>query len=423
MQNIIMKKYISLFLSILILTASVVSCGNNTSDEDGNASVKSDPPIESHNSIDKNEDSTSGESAPVGDNSADSEASAPSNSESVPPSDESTPIEDESKTEAYKPQGGEFSFPNGLLILNDRCMESFGGSYDNANLYYQYVTEHKTKLGDDVNVFSLVVPTASSIYLQEVVIDGKDFYASYGGDQVKKLSYLDDLFAKDGDVVSVNVYDELFKHWNEEIYFRTDWHWTQLGAYYAAQVFAKSAGYEMEKLNSGYYKEVIKSADDGTQLGFLGSLYASTDRPKVLADNPDRFFWYEFNHEYTVDYYDRETGTTLKRTRNTCYPTISNEYVSSWYMTFLDADNNVCKINTGNKNGKVAVVFKDSFGNCFAPMLMSMYETIYTVDFRYFTQNSVEFCQNVGATDVLFVMSSFSAMGSNCLNIGRMARR
>lgn len=411
-----MKKYISLILSVVILLSALVSCSDQSADEN---SSKSDSTSDIESKVES--EIISSESDAVNTNSDEPESEpSMSTEDSIA---ESTPENDESKTEAYKPQGGEFSFPNGLLILGDRCMESFGGSYDNANLYYQYVTEHKNKLGDDVNVFSLVVPTASSIYLQQVVIDGEDFYKKYGGQQVEKLAYIDEKFAEDSGVVSVNVYDELFKHWNEEIYFRTDWHWTQLGAYYAAQVFAKAAGYDMKKLNSGYYNEVTKSDDSGTQLGFLGSLYASTNRPQVLANSPDRFFWYEFNHAYTVDYYDRETGTNLKRTRNTCYPTISNDYVSSWYMTFLDADNNVCKINTGNENGKVAVVFKDSFGNCFAPMLMSMFETVYTVDFRYFTENSVEFCQSVGATDVLFVMSSFSAMGNNCLNIGRMARR
>ena len=36
---------------------------------------------------------------------------------------------------------------NGLLILGDRCMEAFGGSYDTANLYAQYVTKYKADLG------------------------------------------------------------------------------------------------------------------------------------------------------------------------------------------------------------------------------------------------------------------------------------
>ena len=408
-----MKKYLSLVLAVMILVSAFVSCGNEIDINEDNSSQTGTQNSESElNNSSAPDDSTGG--API-------EISSATDGNSS--EDESKTPETESKNPAYEPQGGEFSFPNGLLLIGDRCMESFGGSYDNANLYYQYVTEHKDKLGEDVNVYSMVVPTASSIYLQELVIDGENYYDKYGGKQVDKLGYLDELFEEDDKVVSVNVYDTLFEHWNEAIYFRTDWHWTQLGAYYAAKLLGEKAGLEIADINSDYYTKAGKYNEDGSFKPFLGSLYASAGRPQALKNSPEEFFWYEFNHEYTVDYYDRETGTKLKTTRTTCYPNISDDYVSSWYMTFLDADNNVCKINTGTKNGRVAVVFKVSFGNCFAPMLSSMFETVYTVDFRYFTGNSVTFCQDVGATDVIFALSSFSAMGPNCLNIGRMVRR
>lgn len=330
---------------------------------------------------------------------------------------------DNDSTNPYAPTDEPFEFANGLMIIGTRCMEAFGGRYDNATLYSKYVSQHKADLGDAVNVYSMVVPTSGSIYLQDYVVDGENYYEKYGGQQVEKLEYIDELFADGTGVVSLNVYETLFKHWDEDIYFRTDWHWTQLGAYYAAQVFSEKSGLNMADLDSGYYTKDGKYNEDGTAKAFIGAFYASSGKAQVLKDNPDELFWYEFNHDYTVDYYDRETGKTLKTTRNTCYPHINDAAVSSWYMSFLDADNNICKINTGTDNGRVAVVFKDSFGNCFAPMLMSMFETVYTVDFRYFTENSVEFCQSVGATDVLFVLSSFSAMGNNCLNIGKMRLR
>lgn len=393
-----MKKFVALLLLLSLFTAAISACANIEYDDESSSSS----------------DTSSGV---IG---VSSEAPSVDSSIFDVSVDDSTSVADSSVFSEHPDNGAGLSFSNGLLILGNRCMESFAGTYDGANYYSQVVKQYKKDLGDNVNVYSLVAPTSSSIYLKNVIRDGVDFYEKYGGNQADKLAYLDEKFENSG-VVSVNVYDALYKHWDEQIYFRTDWHWTQLGAYYAAEEFAKVAGLEIKSINDDtYYEKTGKYNEDGTPKAFIGTFYASAGSPAVLKNNPDEFFWYDFKHDYTVDYYDRETGKTLKSTRDTCYLHINDSYTSAWYMTFLDADNNLCKINTGTKNGKTIVLFKDSFGNCFAPLLMSMYETIYVVDCRYFTANSITFCKDVGATDVMFVISSFSAMGQNAQKIESM---
>lgn len=395
-----MKKFVSLLLLFSLLSVAFSACTNIEYDDASSSTADSSAESNGASSIDN----------VTSESSLDSEQSGSNDSS----------VEDSSVFSEHPDEGAGLTFSNGLLILGNRCMESFAGTYEGANYYSQVIKQYKKDLGDDVNVYSLVAPTSSSIYLRNVIRDGVDFYEKYGGNQADKLDYLDEKFEGSG-VVSVNVYDALYKHWDEQIYFRTDWHWTQLGAYYAAKKFAEVAGLTIEPLsNTNYYEKTGKYNDDGTPKAFVGTFYASAGSPAVLKNNPDEFFWYDFKHEYSVDYYDVETGKKLKATRDTCYLYINDSYTSAWYMTFLDADNNLCKINTGTNNGKTIVVFKDSFGNCFAPLLMSMYETIYVVDCRYFTENSISFCKNVGATDVIFAISSFSAMGQNAQKIESM---
>ncbi len=408
-----MKKTAAIILAIITVLTAFTACSNIEYDDGSD-----EPDIYNSGTVNSEQGSDAASSASGTDDSsaAIDDSSAASEPESVAGTDDSSAFEDVSDT------GAGLDFANGLIILGDRCMESFGGTYDSANYYAQVVAQYKKDLGDSVDVYSLVAPTSSSIYLRNVVRDGVDFYEKYGGSQAEKLDYLDEKFEGTG-VKSVNVYDALYSHWDEQIYFRTDWHWTQLGAYYAAEKFAEVAGLDFKKLDSGYYTKNGKYNDDGSPKPFLGSLFNSAGSPAVLRDNPDEFFWYDFNHTYSVDYYDVETGKTLKATRDTCNLHISDEYNSAWYMTFLDADNNLCKINTGTNNGKTAVVFKDSFGNAFAPLLMSVYETVYVVDIRYYTGNSITFCKDVGATDVIFALSSFSAMGGNCKKIAEMRSR
>jgi len=273
-----MKKFLAFLLLVTLTLSTVIGCSPVDSDTVSEAPQNNSQP--QNNTTD-----TSSSETNVNTSADSSVVTPPASSEVV---------------NSYKPNNGEFSFPNGLIILGDRCMESFGGTYEKADLYTQYVVKHKEDLGDGVNVYSMVVPTASSIYLQDVVRDGVDYYEKYGGNQVDKLAYLDEKFQNTG-VVSVNVYDELFAHWDEAIYFRTDWHWTQLGAYYAANKFASVAGLSFKTLDSGYYTKNGKYNDDGSFKPFIGSFYASAGYPAALKNSPEEFFWYDFNHAYTVD--------------------------------------------------------------------------------------------------------------------------
>jgi hypothetical protein len=76
-------------------------------------------------------------------------------------------------------------------------------------------------------------------------------------------------------------------------------------------------------------------------------------------------------------------------------------------------DEQITQVNTSCKNARTLVIFKDSYGNALVPMLTSSFENIYVCDMRYFDLNAISFIQQVGATDVLFAMNTFSATGGN----------
>lgn len=64
-------------------------------------------------------------------------------------------------------------------------------------------------------------------------------------------------------------------------------------------------------------------------------------------------------------------------------------------------------------NKRTLVIVKDSYGNALVPYLTQSFSDIYVIDMRYFDLNAVSFMQQVGATDVLFAMNTFSATGGN----------
>ena len=73
----------------------------------------------------------------------------------------------------------------------------------------------------------------------------------------------------------------------------------------------------------------------------------------------------------------------------------------AYYCSFLGSDDRIAKIETDVKNGRTLVVFKQSFGNALIPFLTSGFEKIYVCDMRYFNLNAIQFCKDVGATDLL----------------------
>lgn len=60
----------------------------------------------------------------------------------------------------------------------------------------------------------------------------------------------------------VRVFDKLMEHKDEHIYFRSDVHWTALGAYYAYRAFCEASGQEAADINEDFTK--------GTYEPFLG---------------------------------------------------------------------------------------------------------------------------------------------------------
>lgn len=58
-------------------------------------------------------------------------------------------------------------------------------------------------------------------------------------------------------------------------------------------------------------------------------------------------------------------------------------------------------------------MFKESYGNGVVPFLTSGFEKIYVCDIRYFNLNAVDFCKNVGATDLVFSVCTYTPAGTN----------
>ncbi len=284
---------------------------------------------------------------------------------------------------------------NGVKMYGEKAgIMLFGGNDKQGQRYAELISSYKRELGDGVNVYNMVVPTSVEFYLPKK-------YAKYSNSEKREIEFI---YSKltDG-VIPVDAYSVLEAHKDEYIYFRTDHHWSDLGAYYAYTAFCNAIGQTPPPL-SDYTAKTKEEL-------FVGSLFGYTN-DITLKNNPDTFTYYMTKSPFKGETYNYRTLTLTEA--NPIY----HEYAtgSAMYGMFLGSDGIHVKITTSAGTGRNIVMFKESYGNAFAPYLIDSFDEIYVIDIRYFGKNAVQYIKDVGATDVLFINNVFAANTSKLID-------
>ena len=158
-----------------------------------------------------------------------------------------------------------------VYIAGDTAFELYYFSQASADAYASMVNTVHARLGSGVGVYDLLAPTSFGVCLDENIQEQMG-----ASSQKDAFQYI--YSRLDPGVKKVDVFDELVRHNAEYIYFRTDHHWTQLGAYYAYRIFAEQKGIRPHELSEFEHR---------TYPDFLGSFYAYSNQAEALAANPD----------------------------------------------------------------------------------------------------------------------------------------
>lgn len=333
-----------------------------------------------------------------GGNSGGSSSTSGNGTESTPSSAESNSGSSSSESPKQpEPQDGDGEMEGTVFVIKgERGIALFGGSYKGGTEYAQTISDIKAQVGDGVNFYSMVMPTAGSYYMPAR-------YKNLMGDEQAHITNINNSLVG---VMPVNIFDILDAHKDEDIYFKTDHHWQQLGAFYAAEEFAKVAGVPFIPLS-----EYTKESRDG----YVGSLYGYSGESAEILKVPDTFTYYKPPTKNKVTRYDPDM--TNARGDGLLW-NIDNMNMSSWYLAF-GVDNVITHIETECTNGRTLVMVGDSYDNAMVSTLTGSFSDIWVVDMRahletpYFAMNIVDFIKKKGATDVLFSADTFSAVGSN----------
>lgn len=173
---------------------------------------------------------------------------------------------------------------------------------------------------------------------------------------------------------------------NDKLYYKTDHHWTTLGAYEAFKSLSKVWGLNTEKVTFDFF--TVSTTFEGT-LGSKAGVHETTD--EIVACVPQKS-----EGTYVVNFEKQgvKTGSFFFRNK------LSQK---NQYEVFFGGNYDKVTVTTTADNERCLLLIKDSFANCFVPMLTPYFSKIVMVDPRYLTDSLSAIVSENSFTHVLFL--------------------
>lgn len=266
---------------------------------------------------------------------------------------------------------GQREFKDVYVSKNNRLLEkyTFNKEIIDFNLNkVNKISDFLTK--NNIKSTLMVVPTSIAFY--------DDLLPSYAitYDQNTALKYI----KNNTKTNFYTPYDILDKNKEKYIYFNTDHHWTQLGAYICYN--------DLYKKNENIYSNYKKVSDD-----FFGTYYSKALLPNIKSDS---IYSYKNYNNFKID-------MDFSNTYNTLYDENKLKGKNK-YQYFLHGDPGFCIIYGNPNMNKEVLVFKDSFAHNFLPFLTEQYSKIHVIDPRYYKIDLKDYIsRNKNISETLFL--------------------
>jgi hypothetical protein len=182
------------------------------------------------------------------------------------------------------------------------------------------------------------------------------------------------------------VFEKLQKHDQEEIYFKTDHHWTQYGAYLAYEELMNS--FSMKPVDNALF--TVNKIND-----FQGTLYSRFRGSFIKGE--DFVFYESENSGYTVEYIAEERMEDKILFKE-------NLENRDKYKVYLDGNYPLIRIrNPHAEYEEKVLVIKDSFANAMVPYLAESFTEVHYMDLRYNNTSLKEYIENERFTKVVLL--------------------
>lgn len=270
---------------------------------------------------------------------------------------------------------------------------------DNNNLYFVdgYISEMSPVLNKDSvnnaagiwnNIYKKYLDGKANKVILSVIPDKNYFMAEENGYLALDYAEMIDMLME---LCPDFEYVDIFGEMELDDFYKTDTHWRQEEIVKVAKKLAEALGVEGE-YSWEYKTNSLDVPFYGVYAGQIGLGVESETINYLTSDLLDNCKLFDYEMNKYVDIYDKAKAEGLDP-----------------YDFFLSgAKKGPMRIdNPSQDNGKTLVIFRDSFGSSFAPLMVDGYSTVYVVDIRVTMAGMINnIIGGFEGKDVLFLASS-----------------
>ncbi len=185
----------------------------------------------------------------------------------------------------------------------------------------------------------------------------------------------------------------LAAHADEDIFYRTDHHWTSLGAYYGYAALCEAMGLTPVPL-SGYQKTTVTE-------DFYGTVFSSSGVRWVRPDAIDTYVPDTGVEVVSITYDNR--GQQVEEPR-ALYEASYLE-VKDKYAMFLGGQQPLGIVRTPNTDAPKLLLVRDSYSDSLVPFLTAHFSEIHLIDLRYYKLSAVDYMAKHGIDTAVVLYS------------------
>ncbi|MDV4151623.1 DHHW family protein [Clostridium sp. AL.422] len=280
---------------------------------------------------------------------------------------------------------------NGIIYGDKNFLFDKFEDIDEENLRKNIDTLKSFITSSSSNFDVMIIPESFSIY-KELLPNGISLV-----DENQYINTINTEFNNLNNVKSINLIDKFIENKDRYIYYKTDHHWTSLGAYLAYKEFANINNIEAID---------VQNLKENRVDSFLGTYFSKAKNFNV-------------NEDYITYYGNNNIDVKIDGVEVDGLNDDSKWSSSDRYSAFLHGNNGLTVItNNSVKDKSKILVIKDSYANSFIQFLINNYNEVYVVDLRSFIGSFNEFYSNNNFDKVL-IMYSFKNL-VNDVNISRI---
>ena len=242
---------------------------------------------------------------------------------------------------------------------------------ENGTLIEGFKRPENSVLDSNMSALNTLVGNTDAKVYFALIPDKSDLYSSLLPKNVpndREKEVIDYCYGQ-SNATNVDIYSALSAHTDEYIFYRTDHHWTSLGAYYGLSALAESMGLPCPALASYTDRHVVSEEFYGTTWSSSGFSWVDPDTMEIFVNAPEGLKVTSYPQGSPVEGKLYDFSFLEKKDK---------------YSMFMGGNCPMHVIETGNEDKPSLLILRDSYTDSLIPFLLDDFSEIHVLDLRYY---------------------------------------